>query len=232
MAAHYEEVDDLIKKLSFRFCCRLQSTFLLQTLRYRFPTGESGADVYDRTKQWWDSMMQRTLRRMAVRKGYMLWERCPVISDDLCLSEDISMKTTRPKQSLSLRMAWQCGSFWCNCFTGPPTPFTLCGAFDEMISEHFLSFSVVRCDQGSYWWDDNWWFASPESLRNPDNCAMYVLKKNTSSRAVYPYYMDDVEGDRAMSSIDLAGCLVLVAMPRSCRRRVENIEKNPLKMSL
>lgn len=61
---------------------------------------------------------------------------------------------------------------------------------------------------------------------------MYVLKKNTSSRAVYPYYMDDVEGDRAMSSIDLAGCLVLVAMPRSCRRRVENIENNPLKMSL
>lgn len=60
---------------------------------------------------------------------------------------------------------------------------------------------------------------------------MYVLKKNTSSRAVYPYYMDDVEGDRAMSSIDLAGCLVL-AMSRSCRRRVENIENNPLKMSL
>ena len=30
-------------------------------LRYRFPTGESGADVYDRTKQWWDSMMQRFL---------------------------------------------------------------------------------------------------------------------------------------------------------------------------
>jgi len=40
--------------------------------------------------------------------------------------------------------------------------------------------------------------------RNPDNCAMYVLKKNTSSNAVYPYYLDDVEGDRAMSSIDLA----------------------------
>jgi hypothetical protein len=33
---------------------------------------------------------------------------------------------------------------------------------------------------------------------------MYVLKKNTSSNAVYPYYLDDVEGDRAMSSIDLA----------------------------
>lgn len=76
-----------------------------------------------------------------------------------------------------------------------------------MISEHFPSFSVVRCDQGSYWWDEG--PASPEILRNPDNCAMYVLKKNTSSRAVYPYYMDDVEGDRAMSSIDLAGCLVL-----------------------
>lgn len=35
---------------------------------------------------------------------------------------------------------------------------------------------------------------------------MYVLKKNTSSHAVYPYYMDDVEGDRPMSSIDLAQC--------------------------
>ena len=42
--------------------------------------------------------------------------------------------------------------------------------------------------------------------RNPDNCAMYVLKKNTSSHAVYPYYMDDIEGDRPMSSIDLARC--------------------------
>ena len=30
---------------------------------YRFPTGESGADVYDRTKQWWDSaVMQHNLR--------------------------------------------------------------------------------------------------------------------------------------------------------------------------
>lgn len=43
--------------------------------------------------------------------------------------------------------------------------------------------------------------------RNPDNCAMFVLKKNTSSHAVYPYYLDDVEGDRAMSSIDLAAQL-------------------------
>ena len=87
-----------------------------------------------------------------------------------------------------------------------------------------------------YWWYDK----PPLRLRNPDNCAMYVLKKNTSSRAVYPYYLDDVEGDRAMSSIDLACCLVLVvlcvAMPRSCRR-VENFENPnlleiPLKMSL
>ena len=37
--------------------------------------------------------------------GHMLCQRCPVINDDQCLSEDISMKTTRPKQSLSLRMA-------------------------------------------------------------------------------------------------------------------------------
>ena len=30
---------------------------------YRFPTGESGADVFDRTKQWWDSaVMQHNLR--------------------------------------------------------------------------------------------------------------------------------------------------------------------------
>ena len=33
------------------------------------------------------------------------YARGPVINDDQCLSEDISMKTTRPKQSLSLRMA-------------------------------------------------------------------------------------------------------------------------------
>ena len=30
---------------------------------YRFPTGESGADVFDRTKQWWDSaVMQHNMR--------------------------------------------------------------------------------------------------------------------------------------------------------------------------
>ena len=90
--------------------------------------------------------------------GYMPWERCPVINDNLCLSEDISMKTTRPKQSLSLRMAWQCGSFWCNCFTGPPTPFTLCGAFDEMSSEHFPSFGwfdVTRVRTGGMITDDS-----------------------------------------------------------------------------
>ncbi|CAE8591165.1 unnamed protein product [Polarella glacialis] len=32
---------------------------------YRFPTGESGADVYDRTTQWWDSAMRRHTRERA-----------------------------------------------------------------------------------------------------------------------------------------------------------------------
>ena len=39
---------------------------------------------------------------------------------------------------------------------------------------------------------------------------MFVLKKNTSSHTVYPYYLDDLEGDRAMSSIDLVHVLVLI----------------------
>ena len=47
--------------------------------------------------------------------------------------------------------------------------------------------------------------------RNPDNCAMFVLKKNVSSHAVYPYYLDDLEGDRAMSSIDLAHFSVILS---------------------
>ena len=33
---------------------------------------------------------------------------------------------------------------------------------------------------------------------------MYVLKKNMSSSAHYPYFVDETEGDRLMSSIDLA----------------------------
>ena len=44
----------------------------------------------------------------------------------------------------------------------------------------------------------------PLAFRNPDNCAMYVLSKNKSSHALYPYFVDDVRGDRLMSSIDLA----------------------------
>ena len=32
---------------------------------------------------------------------------------------------------------------------------------------------------------------------------MYVLKKNMSSSAHYPYFVDEMEGDRLMSSIDL-----------------------------
>ena len=33
---------------------------------------------------------------------------------------------------------------------------------------------------------------------------MYVLQKNMSSSAHYPYFVDEAEGDRIMSSIDLA----------------------------
>ena len=47
---------------------------------------------------------------------------------------------------------------------------------------------------------------------------MFVLKKNTSSHAVYPYYLDDVEGDRAMSSIDLAASLVSRAAEKGPNR--------------
>jgi len=103
---------------------------------YRFPTGESGADVYDRTKQWWDSMMQRHYY------------------------EDNKAKAV-------------------------------------VVVTHGLAMRLILMQL--FHWSPNTF----HTVWNPDNCAMYVLKKNTSSNAVYPYYLDDVEGDRAMSSIDL-----------------------------
>eukprot|EP00931_Biecheleriopsis_adriatica_P117027 TRINITY_DN92592_c0_g1_i1.p1 TRINITY_DN92592_c0_g1~~TRINITY_DN92592_c0_g1_i1.p1 ORF type:complete len:304 (+),score=34.07 TRINITY_DN92592_c0_g1_i1:33-914(+) len=39
---------------------------------YRFPTGESGADVYDRTKQWWDSMLTRHVHEQTGAKSVVV----------------------------------------------------------------------------------------------------------------------------------------------------------------
>ena len=50
-----------IEILMVLICIDKDSVSETGRMRYRFPTGESGADVYDRTKQWWDSMMQRLL---------------------------------------------------------------------------------------------------------------------------------------------------------------------------
>ena len=50
-----------------------RSALSVPMLRYRFPTGESGADVYDRTRQWWDSMMDSSL----VKSGLFASRLCP-----------------------------------------------------------------------------------------------------------------------------------------------------------
>mmetsp|Transcript_21154 Transcript_21154/g.39765 ORF Transcript_21154/g.39765 Transcript_21154/m.39765 type:complete len:337 (-) Transcript_21154:65-1075(-) len=103
---------------------------------YRFPTGESGADVYDRTKQWWDSMMSRHLLENS-------------------------------------------------------------GASSIIVVTHGLTMRLILMQL--FHWSPNTF----HTVWNPDNCAMYVLKKNMSSTAHYPYFLDDVEGDRVMSSIEL-----------------------------
>ena len=41
---------------------------------------------------------------------------------------------------------------------------------------------------------------------------MYVLKKNMTSSAHYPYFVDETEGDRLMSSIDLVMPLVSILL--------------------
>mmetsp|Transcript_13618 Transcript_13618/g.31293 ORF Transcript_13618/g.31293 Transcript_13618/m.31293 type:complete len:340 (-) Transcript_13618:100-1119(-) len=48
---------------------------------YRFPTGESGADVYDRTKAWWDE----TVMRINARPGYEQVDALVVVTHGLTM---------------------------------------------------------------------------------------------------------------------------------------------------
>eukprot|EP00439_Symbiodinium_sp_Y106_P068480 s1502_g11.t1 len=114
-----------------------QESTKIRRFWYRFPTGESGADVYDRTRQWWDSMMDRHLMEQS-------------------------------------------------------------GASSIIVVTHGLTMRLILMQL--FHWSPNTF----HTVWNPDNCAMYVLQKNMSSSAHYPYFVDEAEGDRIMSSIDLA----------------------------
>ncbi|CAE7395338.1 unnamed protein product [Symbiodinium sp. CCMP2456] len=113
-----------------------QESTKIRRFWYRFPTGESGADVYDRTRQWWDSMMDRHLMEQS-------------------------------------------------------------GASSIIVVTHGLTMRLILMQL--FHWSPNTF----HTVWNPDNCAMYVLQKNMSSSAHYPYFVDEAEGDRIMSSIDL-----------------------------
>ena len=51
------------------------------TPRYRFPTGESGADVYTRVCQWWDQAVMRSNLRHAQRP----WDSVVVVTHGLTM---------------------------------------------------------------------------------------------------------------------------------------------------
>lgn len=103
---------------------------------YRFPTGESGADVYDRTKQWWDSSMTRHVHEQT-------------------------------------------------------------GARTIVVVTHGLTMRLILMQL--FHWSPNTF----HTVWNPDNCAMFVLRKNLSKPGQWPYELDKNEGDEIESSIDL-----------------------------
>lgn len=105
---------------------------------YRFPTGESGADVYSRVKQWWDSR--------------------------------IAWLNVHPDEEI---------------------------VDDVIVVTHGLTMRFILMQL--FGWSPNTF----HTVWNADNCAVYVLRKDTSLPGRYPYVLDDAEGDVPRSTIDL-----------------------------
>lgn len=105
---------------------------------YRFPTGESGGDVYDRTAAWWDSA--------------------------LCEVND------NPNYD----------------------PVDTVVVFTHGLTIRYILMQLYRWSPHTF-----------ETVWNAGNCDMYVLKKDLSMKARYPYKLDPNEGDMPKSTVQL-----------------------------
>lgn len=157
---------------------------------YRFPTGESGADVLDRVKSWWMNDLLQTNEEPLLEGQHYPQQQQPNDTDtnrdgEEGENDDDSIRPGDGDVNVDVDgdgSEDEFGDLHCDAV---------------VVFSHGLTVRLIMCQLFT------WSISTFHSVYNANNCDLYVLRRDLDKRGDSPYVLDGFHGELPQSSIDV-----------------------------